>query len=141
MGTQQLLLIVLGVIVVGTAVAIGIGVFAKNSDQATKDTLTHGCLRMAATAQGYFLQPQMLGGGGRSFVGINLRDCGLDEDTPGAGIRTTLEGIYSVTGATATDVQFIGTHRNDPTKIVTVNLDMSKPTETERVSVSYEGDW
>ena len=41
MGSQQLLLIVLGVIIVGIAVIVGISIFGSNADQANKDAVTH----------------------------------------------------------------------------------------------------
>ena len=70
MGTQQLLLIVLGVIIVGIAVVVGINIFGTNAEQANKDALTQDCLRLASAAQGYYRKPTMLGGGNNDFTGI-----------------------------------------------------------------------
>ncbi len=80
MGTQQLLLIVLGVIIVGIAVVVGIGIFGNNSQQANADAVLQDCLRIAASAQGYYRKPAMLGGGGSSFVGLTTLKCGWKTD-------------------------------------------------------------
>jgi len=139
MGTQQLLLIVLGVIVVGTAVAIGIFVFGSNADQATKDALTQGCLRIASNAQGYYMKPLLFGGGNNSFTDIEITDCGMQETAPGSGIHRNLEGEYHLENAGGTNLDIIGTSINDATKVVTVTLDMTKSTEAEKLSINYAG--
>lgn len=101
MGSQQLLLIVLGVIIVGVAVAAGIAIFGGNADQANRDAISQDVLRMASTAQGYYRKPKLLGGGGQSFTGITLAALGLEDDGSGkyenenaqyflVGIGTTL---------------------------------------------------
>ena len=52
MGTQQLLLIVVGVIIVGIAITVGtIPAFQAGMENANKDALTQDCLKMAAAAQ------------------------------------------------------------------------------------------
>ena len=82
MGSQQLLIIVLGVIVVGIAVAAGIAIFGGNANQANKDAITHDLSLMASSAQAYYHKPSLLGGGGKSFTGITLNALGY-EDTGG----------------------------------------------------------
>lgn len=79
MGSQQLLLIVLGVIIVGIAVVVGIDSFAGNANQGNKDAITQDMIRMASNAQGYFHKPKLLGGGGRSFEGITMSAMGYEE--------------------------------------------------------------
>ena len=97
MGSQQLLLIVLGVIIVGIAVVVGISIFGSNADQANKDAVTQDILRMASQAQGYYRKPTMLGGGGNSFSGIDLNDLGF------AGSNSNnANGDYAVSGGAAT---------------------------------------
>ena len=81
MGTQQLLLIVLGVIIVGIAVVVGIGIFGSNSQQANADAVVADCLRIASGAQAWYGKPAMLGGGGNKFVGLTLSRCGWKSTT------------------------------------------------------------
>ncbi|MCB2204179.1 hypothetical protein KQI65_05470 [bacterium] len=138
MGTQQLLLIVLGVIIVGIAVVVGINIFGTNAEQANKDAITQDCLRLAAAAQGFYRKPTMLGGGNNSFVGIEIEDCGMSNN---GDIMTgeNVNGTYVLSGATATGLVVTGTSQTDNTQTVTLTLDMTGTTDDERVSIAYAG--
>jgi hypothetical protein len=116
MGTQQLLLIVLGVIIVGIAVVVGISIFGTNADQANKDAVTQDCLRLAAAAQGYYRKPALLGGGGNDFTGCTLVHLGMDA----SGVN--INGTYTVTPAGQT-CDIVGTSAtvSGATVSVTVN--------------------
>lgn len=70
MGQQQLLLIILGVIIVGIAVAVGITMFQDNALSASRDAMTADLVNLASKAQQYYRKPASLGGGGNSFAGI-----------------------------------------------------------------------
>ncbi|MDT8325209.1 MAG: hypothetical protein RRA94_13945 [Bacteroidota bacterium] len=138
MGTQQLLLIVLGVIIVGIAVVVGINIFGTNAEQANKDAITQDCLRIAAAAQGYYRKPTMLGGGNNAFDGITIEDCGMSDDGTGNGVN--VNGTY-VIDATSTGDNFAvtGTSATDAAKTVTVSVNMAAPTDDLRVQVAYAG--
>jgi Tfp pilus assembly protein PilE len=69
MGQQQLLLIILGVIVVGIAVAVGITMFQDNAVSANRDAVTNDLVNLASRAQQFYRRPVALGGGGNSFTG------------------------------------------------------------------------
>jgi hypothetical protein len=137
MGTQQLLLIVLGVIVVGIAVVVGINIFGTNAEQANKDALTQDCLRIAAAAQGFYRKPAMLGGGDNAFDGITITDCGMTDI--GGGIGENVNGQYSITTAAADAFVVQGVSATDNTKTVTVSVDMTQTTDDLRVQVAYAG--
>ena len=81
MGQQQLLLIILGVIVVGIAVAVGITMFTDNAVNANRDAVTNDLVNLAARAQQYYRRPTALGGGGNSFVGLTADAAGLTKLT------------------------------------------------------------
>lgn len=70
MGQQQLLLIILSVIVVGIAVAVGIALFKDNASQSNRDAVTNDLVDLAARAQQYYRRPSALGGGQGSFAGL-----------------------------------------------------------------------
>ena len=63
MGQQQLLLIILGVIVVGIAVAVGITMFSDNAISANRDAVTNDLVNLASRAQQYYRRPASMGGG------------------------------------------------------------------------------
>jgi hypothetical protein len=137
MGTQQLLLIVLGVIIVGIAVVVGINIFGTNAEQANKDAITQDCLRIAAAAQGFFRKPTMLGGGNNDFTGIDIEDCGMSDDGTGAGVN--VNGTYTITTAAGDAFQITGTSQTDATKTVVIDVDMAATTDDDRVQVTYAG--
>ncbi|HMD13033.1 MAG TPA: hypothetical protein VKI62_00265, partial [Bacteroidota bacterium] len=69
MGQQQLLLIILGVIIVGIAIAVGISQFGAHSQQANKDGVTSGLVNIAANAYQYRIRPNTMGGGNGAYDG------------------------------------------------------------------------
>ena len=71
MGQQQLLLIILGVIIVGIAIAVGITMFASSSIQSNKDALINDLNNLAANAYQFRIRPTTMGGGGGSYTGGN----------------------------------------------------------------------
>lgn len=86
MGQQQLLLIVLGVIIIGIAIAGGILYFRDNAIIAKRDKLIDESVNLASMAQAYYQKPVMFGGGGKSFQGWTI---------PVKLVNTT-NGVYSI---------------------------------------------
>jgi hypothetical protein len=73
MGSQQLLLIVVGVVVIGIMVIIGIVMFTDHSAATSRDAISNDLMHAASKAQLYKRRPRIQGGGGGSFVGFNLQ--------------------------------------------------------------------
>jgi len=67
MGQQQLLLIILGVIIVGIAVAVGITMFTAGARDANRDQVVNDLVNLAARAQQFYRRPSAMGGGQQSF--------------------------------------------------------------------------
>jgi hypothetical protein len=119
MGTQQVLLIVIGVIIVGIAITVGtIPAFQKGMEHANKDALTQDCLKCAATAQGYFRRPSLYGGGGNSFKNIEVTDIGMQDN--GSGVGENSDGTFTVDGSKGTSCEIVGTNADGKTVTVTV---------------------
>jgi hypothetical protein len=97
MGQQQLLLIILGVIVVGIAVAVGITMFTDNATSANRDAVVNDLVNLSARAQQYYRRPTTLGGGGNVFTGCTLSD--LVTVAAGATSYVNANGSYSIVGA------------------------------------------
>ena len=72
MGQQQLLLVIVGVIIVGIAIAVGMSVFAGKSVSSNKDGIINDLMNLGQHAFRYKLRPEPLGGGGRSYTGFTL---------------------------------------------------------------------
>ena len=100
MGQQQLLLIVLGVIVVGIAIAIGITLFSANAVSANRDGVVSDLNHLGAMAQQFYKKPTSQGGGGNAFTGWTLP----------AELDTTANGNYVLTvNAQSLTIQGYGT--------------------------------
>ncbi len=96
MGTQQLLLIVLGVIIVGIAVAVGLMLFKSNAQSSDRDQVVGDLENLGSKAQQYYRKPPSFAGGGYDFQNFSL----MPLDT-GNG-----NGSYSVTTVEPTDASF-----------------------------------
>ena len=125
MGQQQLLLIILGVIVVGIAVAVGITMFTDNAVNANRDAVTNGLVNLAARAQQFYRRPTALGGGGNSFVGLTADAAGLTKLTNKA---TNATGVYTIQAAgttTGVTIRGVGTEHSDAVNYVTMDITVS----------------
>lgn len=121
MGQQQLLLIILGVIVVGIAVAVGITMFSDSAISANRDALTNDLVNLASRAQQYYRRPVALGGGGNTFSGLTADATGLSRLTnkPSNGNGTysiTVAGSGTGTSASLT-IKGIGNELNNGTAV------------------------
>lgn len=127
MGQQQLLLIVLGVIIVGIAIAVGINMFVSASEDANRDAVTSDLSHLASKAQQYYRKPTTMGGGNGDFNNfqLNRRDMlngnglyGVADSDPGTTpnkaytdgaadlVITDVDSIFNP-GAGATEMWFI----------------------------------
>ena len=72
MGQQQLLLIIVGVIIVATAIAVGVQLFSVGAKTANREAIVNDISSIVGHAQGYYTRPSTMGGGNGSFEGYNL---------------------------------------------------------------------
>jgi Tfp pilus assembly protein PilE len=93
MGQQQLLLIVLGVIIVGVAIAVGVNQFKSSAVDSNRQAIVSDLLNLGAKAQRYYRTPTTLGGGGQDFNGFTLNT--LDQSNSNGAYRllTSVAGI------------------------------------------------
>jgi hypothetical protein len=70
MGQSQLLLVVLGVLLIGTAIYVGVSMFSANKVEESRNAIIVDLQNFAARANAYFLKPTTQGGGGKSFANI-----------------------------------------------------------------------
>lgn len=67
MGQQQQMLIVLGMLIVGIAIATGIRIYQENSDSLYLSQIENDLVYVATKAQEFYHKPAHLGGGEGSF--------------------------------------------------------------------------
>ncbi len=131
MGQQQLLLIILGVIIVGIAVAVGITMFQDNAVDQNRSAVIADLTTLSAKAQQYYAKPTTLGGGGNSFVGLTA-------DATGVGILASTaftdnaNGTYTVkTAGTATTVVLHGVGKTALSDGTFPSYDMTVTSQTQ----------
>ncbi|MGB5874877.1 MAG: hypothetical protein WBG01_03065 [Bacteroidota bacterium] len=123
MGQQQLLLIILGVIVVGIAVAVGITMFNDSATSANRDAVTNDLINLASRAQQFYRRPTALGGGGGSFSGLSSTGIKLLTKTSGTSMING-NGEYTILSASSSAVSLqgegteTGNDGTNPTKVV-----------------------
>ena len=74
MGQQQILLIVLSVILVGIAIAVGITMFQAQAKQGNIDAIISDLNNLGSVAYQYRIRPETMGGGGGTFDGFGVVD-------------------------------------------------------------------
>jgi hypothetical protein len=117
MGTQQILLIVLSVIIVGVAIAVGINMFNNQAYNSNKTAIAADAQSFATQVVQYYKTPTSQGGGGQALI-----DAGATPPVTAAATATALSaylgwtsgatfndnGLYAITNITATSVVITG---------------------------------
>jgi len=109
MGQQQLLLIILGVIIVGIAIAVGITMFTAQTVGSHQDAIIAHMTNLAANSYQYRISPTTMGGGGGEYTGYVIP----------SNLATNENGSYAVGTVTATSITFTGLSAQYSTDSVT----------------------
>ena len=137
MGTQQLLLIVLGVIIVGIAIAVGITIFNNQAYNANQQAVSQELNTLASQVIQWWKTPEQQGGAGQVPTNVTLAKVSTWLDfTPATGVDPTPSdnGSYKVVSVDATAggeevvLAGLGTEKrgtNYPLVTVTIDLNAS----------------
>jgi hypothetical protein len=117
MGQQQLLLIVLGVIVVGIAIAVGISLFNANAINSNRDAVVSDLNNLGALAISHYKKPTSMGGGGQEFTNWEI-PAHMAENPNGTYTATVAVDQVVITGT--------GTELIDETNYVTMVATVEK---------------
>ena len=119
MGSQQLLLIAVGLVIIGIMIAVGITMFSDQATSNNRDEVANDLAHFAALARAYYRRPAVFGGGQNSFRGLTMgritsrpqNDNGtysLAPDPVPAGVdHVTLTGLGTQTGFDGTNVRVV----------------------------------
>ena len=124
MGQQQLLLIILGVIIVGIAIAVGISQFGAHSTQANRDGITASIVNIAANAYQFKIRPTTMGGGSGAYTGYSIP----------VKMKTDDNGTYALSSAGATSCVVTGTSSVNSGWVATCTSD-----DSGKTTMSYIG--
>ena len=107
MGTQQILLIVLSVIIVGAAIAVGITMFNNQSYNSNKTALAAEAQNYASQVVQYYKTPLSQGGAGGTIAEADTTKIGQFIGW-GAGFTNTETGVFKIKTVTPTSVMIEG---------------------------------
>ena len=124
MGQQQLLLIILGVIIVGIAIAVGIAQFGAHSTQSNKDGVTASLVNVAANAYQFKIRPTTMGGGGGAYTNYTVPSKMSKDDN----------GTYTLGTVATNSIQIKGTSTINTAWVATLTSD-----DTGRTSLTFTG--
>ena len=128
MGQQQLLLIILGVIIVGIAIAVGLSLFSAQSVQSNKDAIINDLNNIAAHAYQYRIRPASMAGGAGAYTGYTIP----------SKMASNANATYTCT-ATANAVTFSAVSANNTANTVTAQIDTDG--KFVQSAWSYTGDF
>jgi len=114
MGQQQLLLIILGVIIVGIAIAVGLSLFSAQSVQANKDAIINDINNIAANAYQFRIRPVSMGGGGGVYNNSKGSTAGY---TVPAKMSSNENATYTAQVQDADNVVILGQNPTNPTQM------------------------
>jgi hypothetical protein len=112
MGQQQLLLIILGVIIVGIAIAVGLSLFTAQGIQSNRDAIINDLNNLAAQAYQYRIRPMSMGGGQGDYSSFVIP----------TKMRTNENATYGSTPS-QNSIAFTAVSAQNPTNIVNVTID------------------
>jgi hypothetical protein len=122
MGQQQLLLIILGVIIVGVAIAVGISMFSGQSIQSNKDAILSDLNNLGADAYQHKIRPSSMGGGAGAFDGSVTGSVAYVIKTNGPWGTNNPNATYVATPAAQT-ITFVATSKTVTGGTVTLQFD------------------
>jgi hypothetical protein len=103
MGQQQLLLIILGVIIIAIAIALGIYLFNTTSIASNEDDLISDLNHVGQDAFAYFQRAKIMGGGNGSYVGWVV---------PDAYVSNAHGSVVATIGSSGRSITFVSTSVN-----------------------------
>ncbi|MCB5247979.1 MAG: hypothetical protein LHW57_08150 [Candidatus Cloacimonetes bacterium] len=152
MGTQQLLLIVLGVIIVGIAIAVGITIFNNQAYNSNQQAVASELNNYASMVQQWWKTPEAQGGAGQDSANLDVADIatwlGFNET---GNMLTTDNGQFLVasatpgTSTTANTVVLIGAGNEErstgttPFPEITTTIDLDTGDITSVVGTDADG--
>jgi hypothetical protein len=126
MGQQQLLLIILGVIIVGIAIAVGLSLFSAQSVQSNRDAIINDLNNLAAQAYQFRIRPTSMGGGQGDYTTFSIP----------VKMRTNENGTY-VASPSTNSIDITATSAQNSSNYITVTID----SDGRLTNWSYFGDF
>ena len=144
MGQQQLLLVMLVTIIVGIATVVALNVFGTQADEANRDAVRQDILGAAASAQGYYLRPEMMDGGGGTFDEMEIERLGIPgsdnaDATPmadGDGDWFNENGAYEIESTDGSQFTIVGVPASG-TEDIEATIDAEGGDDDDEVEITW----
>jgi type II secretory pathway pseudopilin PulG len=127
MGQQQLLLIILGVIIVGIAIAVGLSLFSAQSVQSNRDAIINDLNNLAAQAYQFRIRPQSMGGGQGDYTTFSIP----------SKMATNENATYSIGTPGKDNIVFLAKSAQNGSNTITVTI----TSEGKLTTWTYAGDF
>ena len=108
MGTQQILLIVLSLILVGAAVSMGIIMFDSQARTQARNALITECVNFAIQAQAWYRTPHIMKGGEGRFEASDIDSIRRFINNGAVGDILTPTGTYTISAGSGHSVYITG---------------------------------
>jgi hypothetical protein len=112
-GQQQLLLIILGIIIVGFAIAIGISLISAQKVTSNRDAMINDLHHLAVVAYQYRISLRSMGGGEGDYTGFSIP----------LPMQKNNNGSYSVTDTQTGALSLKAISADDSSNTITVTVD------------------
>jgi hypothetical protein len=131
MGTQQLLLIILGIIIVGIAIAVGVQQFDAHSTASNKDGVAASLVNIGANAYQFKIRPASMGGGSNAYD--NSKGAQSAYSIPGKMVSDDF-GTYTLVSVSANlcTIKGVSTVNSQWSAVCTVN-------DTGKTNITFTG--
>ena len=139
MGQQQLLLIILGVIIVGIAIAVGLQLFQSGSIGANQDAIINDIMNISSHADQWRIRPVSMGGGGGVFVGEASDGSPVNPYQLPERMRVTGNAEYTAVPDGPNTITIRGTSTIHDGGWVELEYDATGQTDGERFTWSSDG--
>jgi hypothetical protein len=127
MGQQQLLLVILGVIIVGVAIAIGVSLFGAQSISSNRDAMINDLNHLASFAYQYRVRLLSMGGGQGDYTSFAIPPKMMWNE----------DGTYSVSTAQVSSLTLLAVSTSNATNTIRVTVD----SDGKLINWSYAGDF
>ena len=116
MASQQFLLIVLVVLIIGATIAAAMFLFNDHSASSNRDGVTSDLLKLSVRVYQYYVRPKAWGGGEKSFQGLTISYLTANP--------RNANGTYSVVSVTPTEVilRGVGIERGSDGNLITAMM-------------------
>jgi hypothetical protein len=113
MGTQQLMFLILALIIVGLAIAIGLSLFSSQHTASSRDALLNDLNHLAAVAYQFRMSLRTMAGGEGSYSTFVIP----------LQMRNNDNGTYSIADVQAAKITFVAEAVGNPSNTIRVTVD------------------